>query len=67
MFELLELVYREDWFCLFKFAAAEDSYLFESSLKQVHLHRLLDCFPVIDRDLVVDVLDELFTEDYLLC
>ncbi len=67
MFKLFELGYTKDFFCLFDFTATAQVFnLRKSSLKQVYLHRGLDHSPIIDRDLVVDVLDELFAKDYLL-
>jgi len=67
MFKLFELGYTRYFFCLFDFTTtAQVFYLSKPSLKQVYLHRGLDYSPIVDRDLVVDVLDELFTENNLL-
>ncbi len=67
MLKLFELGYTRDFFCLFDFTATAQVFnLSKPSLKQVYLHRGLNHSPIIDRDLVVDVLDELFAEDYLL-
>ena len=67
MFKLFELGYTRYFFCLFDFTTTTQVFhLSKPSLKQVYLHRGLDHSPIIDRDLVVDVLDELFAEDYLL-
>lgn len=67
MFKLFELGYTGYFFCLFDFTTtAQVLHLSKPFLKQVYLHRGLDYSPIIDRDLVVDVLDELFAENNLL-
>lgn len=67
MFKLFELGYTRNFFCLFDFTTtAQVFHLSKPSLEQVYLHRGLDYSPIIDRDLVVDVFDELFAENNLL-